>query len=126
MRAPAALALAVLALSACGPDPKSNKDQIRDAVGDYAAAVDGENPKQVCDVLVTPKQLDITAAARKRDRDRCRDRVGDGRLEAGQSLEGVRVKSVRVRGARAAVRLASGEAIELRRIDGHWRILTPG
>lgn len=128
MRMPAALVVvAALALSGCdGSDPPSAEDQIRAAVGDYAAAVKGDDPRQVCDVLVTRSQLARSADARGRDRDRCRDRVGGGRLGAGQAPGDVRVQAVRVTGGRAVARIASGERLELRRVDGRWRIVAPG
>ena len=127
MRSPAALALAALALTACGgSDPDTDQDRVRAAIADYAAAVGGDDPEQVCDVLVTRAQLEGTAEARDRDRDRCRDRVGGGRLSAGQSLGDVKVEAVRVRGPRAVARVRSGERIQLRRVDGGWRIVVPG
>jgi len=119
MRAPAALALSVLALSACGgSDPPSDPDQVRAAITDYVKAVGGDDPERVCDLLVTPQgQLPP---------ERCRDRVGGGRLQAGQSPGPVRVRSVRVRRGGAVAALEGGEQVRLRRVDGRWRIVIPG
>ena len=120
MRAPAAiLAVAALALGACGgSDPESDEDQVRGAIGDYASAVGGDEPERVCDLLVTP--------GGKRPPERCRERVGDGRLQAGQALGRVRVGTVRVRGGSAVAVLAGGEQVRLRRVDDGWRIVAPG
>ena len=127
MRPPAALALAALALSACGgSDPDTAPDRVRAAIADYAAAVKGDDPEQACDVLVTRAQLARSPESRERARDRCRERVGGGRLSAGQTLGDVKVEAVRVRGDGAVARVASGERIELRRVDGAWRIVAPG
>lgn len=127
MRTPAALAVAALVLSACGgSDSDSHQDQVRSAIAGYVAAVKGDDPSRACDVLVTRALLARSAAARERERERCRRRVRDGRLSAGQSLGPVRVEAVRVRGGRAVARVAGGERIELRRLDGRWRIVAPG
>jgi len=117
MRTCAALALTLLAFGGCGGSP-SDQDQVRDAIGDYAKAVGGDDPERVCELLVT--------RGGKRPPERCRDRVGDGRLEAGQSLGEVRVRSVRVRGTAAVATLESGERVDLRRVDDDWRIVAPG
>ena len=66
MRTPGALALTLLALSACG-ESASDEDQVRDAIGDYAKAVSGNEPERVCELLVT--------RAGERPPERCRDRV---------------------------------------------------
>ncbi len=119
MRSPAALALAVLALSACGgSDPPSDADQVRTAIAGYVEAVEGDDPERVCELLVTPRG--------HRPPERCRDRVDGGRLEAGQSLGPVRVRSVRVAGTRAVATVTGDERVRLRKVDGTWRILTPG
>lgn len=128
MRTPVALtAVVALALSGCGDaDPPSDETQVRGAVDDYSAAVRGDQPQKACDVLVTRSQLSRSAESRERDRERCRGRVSGGRLSAGQALGEARVEAVRVRGRRAVARIAGGERIELRRLDGGWRILAPG
>ena len=129
MRVPAALvpvAAALAAASCGGSDPRSDEDQIRSAVSDYAAAVGGEDPERVCELLVTAGQLRRSEGARGRQRDRCRDRVGGGRLATGQSIGTVRARAVRVRGTRATARVSGGEQILLRRVDGRWRIVVPG
>ena len=119
MRSPAALALAVLAMSACGEsDPPSDQEQVRAAIGDYVEAVGGDDPERICDLLVTPRG--------QRPPERCRDRSGGGRLEAGQALGPVRVRSVRVRGAGAVAALEGGEQVRLLRVGDRWRIVTPG
>ncbi len=117
MRTRAALALTLLALGGCGGSP-SDQDQVRDAIAGYAKAVSGDDPERVCELLVT--------GAGDRPPERCGDRVGAGRLEAGQSLGPVRVRSVRVRGEAAVAALESGERVDLRRVEGSWRIVTPG
>lgn len=116
MRCPAALALAALALSACGGS--SDEDRIRTAISDYAKAVGGDDPERVCELLVR--------AGGQRPPERCEDRVAGGRLEAGQSLGEVNVRSVRTQGGRARARLESGEVVVLREVDGAWRIVAPG
>jgi len=119
MRMPAATVLAALALSACGgSDSDSDQDQVRTAIGDYVKAVGGDDPGRVCDLLVT--------AGGRRPPERCADRVGGGRLQAGQSLGPVRVRAVRVTGASAVAALEGGERVRLRRVEDRWRIVVPG
>ena len=119
MRTPAALVLAAQALSACGDsDPPTDAERVRAAIGDYAEAVRGDDPERVCELLVTVRG--------RRPPERCDDRVGGGRLEAGQSLGTVRVRAVRVRGAAAVAVLEGGERVRLLLVGERWRIVTPG
>lgn len=117
MRTPAALAVAAaLALGGCGgSDPPPDEDQVRTAIGDYAAAVGGDDPERVCDLIV--------ARDGKRPPERCEDRV---RRAGMQPLGRIRVRSVRVRGSSAVAALGGGEQVRLRRVDGAWRIVAPG
>lgn len=116
MRTPAVLAVAAaLVMGGCGGSDPSDQDQVRATVAHYAAAVGGDDPGRVCDLIV--------AADGKRPPEQCRDRVARGRL---QPLGPVRVRAVRVRGASAVAALDGGERIQLRRVGDAWRIVAPG
>ena len=117
MRTPAALAVAAaLALGGCGgSDPPPDQDQVRSAVADYVAAVGGDDPERVCELIV--------AQDGKRPPERCADRIQRAQM---QPLGRVRVRTVRVRGSSAVAALAGGERVRLRRVDGAWRIVAPG
>jgi hypothetical protein len=111
-------AAAVLALSACGgSDADSDEDQVRKAISSYYEALGGDEPERVCDLLVTPGGKLPPARCRKR-----MARVPNA-ITAGLPLK---VRSVRAGGGRAVATLDDGERVRLRRVDGAWRIVTPG
>ena len=119
MRAPAAIfSAAALALGGCGgSDPQSDEDQVRGAIASYQEALTGGEPEKVCDLLVT--------AGGTLPPDRCRKRMARPPNVVAVGLP-LKVRSVRVRGAKATAALENSERVRLRRVDGGWRIVAPG
>ena len=118
MRTPAAiLAVAALALGGCGGSDPSDEDQVRKAISSYYEALGGDEPEDVCGLLVTP--------GGELPPSRCRKRMARVPNEISVGLP-LKVRSVRVRGAGAAATLENGERVRLRRVEGAWRIVAPG
>jgi hypothetical protein len=90
---------------------------VRKTISSYQKALAGDEPEEVCDVLVTPGGKLPPAQCRKR-----MARAPDA-ISAGLPLK---VRAVRVRGDGAAATLENGERVRLRRVDDRWRIVAPG
>jgi ketosteroid isomerase-like protein len=118
------LAVALVALAACGGDEKGEVEQ---TVRDFVEATNQRDEEAFCEDLVTQEFLEqSTGATGDQATESCREQFG--RLK-GLKVELVRIRSTKVDGDSAQVRAelktqgqAQDQLLRLKKEDGDWRL----
>jgi hypothetical protein len=121
------LAVALVALAACGGDEKGEVGEVEQTVRDFVDATNQRDEKAFCEDLVTQEFLEqSTGATGDEATESCRKQFG--RLK-GLRVELVRIRSTKVDGDSAQVRAelktqgqVQDQLLRLKKEDGDWRL----
>jgi hypothetical protein len=118
------IAVAALALAACGSDDEEDVEQ---TVRDFVSASSEPDPEAFCGEIVTQEFLEqATGATGDRAEDECRRQLEDA---PGVDAELVEIRSTEIDGEEARVRAviraqgrSSTQTLRLEKEDGEWKL----
>jgi hypothetical protein len=121
------LAVALVALAACGSDEEGEVGEVEQTVRDFVEATNQRDEEAFCEDLVTQEFLEQSTGATGDDAtESCRKQFS--RLK-GLKVELVRIRSTKVDGDSAQVRAelktqgqAQDQLLRLKKEDGDWRL----
>jgi hypothetical protein len=121
------LAVALVALAACGSDEEGEAGEVEQTVRDFVEATNQRDEEAFCEDLVTQEFLEQSTGATGDDAtESCRKQFS--RLK-GLKVELVRIRSTKVDGDSAQVRAelktqgqAQDQLLRLKKEDGDWRL----